>query len=79
MMNDKFIEYDECLLRDYKDKMDFPMESLTSAMWGINAPEILPDDEIVEIAARKIRLLKSMLISAGVVSEGIIKAIMEEM
>ena len=78
-MNDKYMKYDESfLLRDYKDKMDLPMESLSSALWGIKAPEILPDDEIVEVAARKIRLLKSMLISAGV-SEDIIKAIMEEM
>jgi hypothetical protein len=59
-----------------KDKMDFPMESLTSALWGNNAPKALTDNETIEIAARKIRLLKSMLISSGVCKDTV-KALME--
>jgi hypothetical protein len=62
---------------EYQDRMDFPMENLAIAMWGIEAPELLPDNEIVEIAARKINTLKKMVLATGF-SEKMLKAIMEE-
>jgi hypothetical protein len=64
---------------DYEAKMDFPVENLAIAMWGINdgGPEGLDDDEIVERAARKILMLKKMILATGF-SEAILKAIMEE-
>lgn len=62
---------------DYQDRMDFPMENLAIAMWGIDGPEGLPDHEIVEIAARKITMLKKMILATGF-SERMLKAVMEE-
>ena len=53
------------------------MESLASAMWGIDGPEGLEDHEIVEVAARKINTLKKMILASGF-SENMLKAIMEE-
>jgi hypothetical protein len=64
---------------DYQDKMDFPVENLAIAIWGNGGggPEGLGDNEIVEIAARKINTLKKMLLATGF-SEQMLKAIMEE-
>ena len=63
--------------REYRDKMDMPMESLAVAMWGIvnDGPQFL-DYEIVEKAAAKIIMLRDMLIAAGV-NENLIKAAMK--
>ena len=64
---------------EYQDRMDFPVENLAIAMWGIGdgGPEGLGDNEIVEIAARKINTLKKMVLATGF-SEKMLKAIMEE-
>ncbi len=64
---------------DYQDKMNFPVENLAIAMWGIGegGPNDLDDDEIVDRAARKILTLKKMILATGF-SEQMLKAIMEE-
>lgn len=64
---------------EYQDRMDFPVENLAIAMWGIGegGPEGLQDHEIVEIAARKINTLKKMILATGF-SEAMLKAVMEE-
>jgi hypothetical protein len=63
---------------DYVDKMNFPVENLAIAMWGVtDGPEGLEDDEIVDRAARKILMLKKMIMATGF-SEVMLKAIMEE-
>ena len=66
-------------LQSYKDQMDFPMENLAIALYGLGdgGPECLPDHEIVEIAARKIRTMKSMILSTGFKPE-MLDAIMQE-
>ena len=63
--------------KEYQDSMDFPMENLALAIWGLDGPEGLPDHEIVEIAARKINMLKRMLLASGF-NEGMLKAVMDE-
>jgi hypothetical protein len=64
---------------EYQDRMDFPMENLAIAMWGVagGGPAGIGDHEIVEIAARKINTLKKMVLATGF-SEQMLKAIMEE-
>jgi hypothetical protein len=64
---------------DYQDKMNFSVENLAIAMWGINegGPKGLDDDEIVERAARKITMLKKMVLATGF-SEQMLKIMMEE-
>lgn len=62
----------------YQDLMDFPMQNLAIAMWDIDGgPEGIKDHEIVEIAARKIIMLKKMILATGF-NEKMLKAIMEE-
>lgn len=68
---------DEQQAMQYQDKMEWPMEALAEAMWGIEGPEALEDHEIVQFAARKIRTLKKMLLVTGF-NEKMLKAIMEE-
>jgi hypothetical protein len=64
---------------EYQSKMDFPLENLSIAMWGISdtSPQRLDDAEIVERAARKIIMLKKMVLAKGF-SEEMLKIIMEE-
>ncbi len=65
-------------LQDYRDKMEWPMETLADAIWD-KRPENGPfeDNEIVEIAVRKINMLKKMLLATGFKPE-MLKAVMEE-
>lgn len=69
----------EQIALDYQVRMNFPVENLAIAMWGIadGGPEGLDDDEIVERAARKILMLKKMVLATGL-SEAMLKAVMEE-
>lgn len=66
---------------DYENKMDFPMENLAVALFGVNptneACKGFPDHEIVEIAARKIVMLKKLLAATGM-HENLIQNIMED-
>lgn len=66
-------------LQEYRDKMEWPMENLASSIWKTSRPENGPfnDDEIVEIAARKINMLKKMLLANGFNAK-MLDAIMEE-
>lgn len=66
-------------LQEYRDKMEFPMENLSMSIWDSSRPENGPynDDEIVEIAARKINMLKKMLLATGFNAK-MLAAIMEE-
>lgn len=66
-------------LQQYRDRMECPMEDLAVALWGVgdDGPTGLSDSEIVERAARKIELLKKLLLASGV-NAGMLKAIMEE-
>jgi len=61
----------------YCDRMDFPMEAIATAMWGIDGPEGLRDHEIAEIAARKIVMLKKMILATGF-NENMLKIMMED-
>jgi len=63
----------------YRSNMDFPVEALAIAMWGVsnNGPRDLEDHEIVERAARKIETLKKMILATGF-SEKMLNIIMEE-
>jgi hypothetical protein len=51
----------------YRCDMDFPMENLTIELFGDCKiePEPMSDDQIVEHATKKIKMLKEMLISTG--------------
>ena len=63
-------------LQEYRDKMECPMEDLAVAIWGFgNDGPALSDDQIVEFAARKITMLKEMLIASGFKKE-MLKAVM---
>lgn len=63
-------------LQDYRDKMECPMEDLAVAIWGVGDDGVmLSDDQIVEVAARKITMLKEMLIASGFKKE-MLKAVM---
>ena len=67
--------------KDYAEKMDTPMEALAIELWGVNPknPACIhrDDHDIVEIAARKIKLLKSMLLATGF-NEKLLQNIMED-
>lgn len=66
---------------EYRMSMDCPMEDLAVALWGTG--ESLPrhanlkDHQIIEVAARKIELLRSMLLACGVNAD-MLKAIMDD-
>jgi hypothetical protein len=62
---------------EYYNRMDFPMEAIATAMWGIDRPESLRDHEIAEIAARKIVMLKKMILATGF-NENMLKIMMED-
>ena len=64
---------------EYRDAMECPMEDLCVAMYGVGSDKDshFTDAQYVEKAARKITMLKNMLIASGV-SEGLINAVMEE-
>lgn len=66
-------------LQEYRDQMEFPMENLSLSIWDSGRPENGPynDNEIVEIAARKINTLKKMLLATGFNAK-MLAAIMEE-
>lgn len=65
----------------YQEEMDGPMENLAVALFGVlptnEACKGLPDHTIVEIAARKIVMLKKLLSAAGM-HENLIQNIMED-
>lgn len=62
---------------EYQDNMDVPMEHLATALWGMDGPEGMKDHEIVEIAARKIIMLRKMILATGF-SENMLKAVMDQ-
>lgn len=63
--------------REYRDSMDLPMEDLAFAMWGVSdQPEARDDAAIVEHAARKVKMLKDMILATGMSPE-LLKACME--
>jgi len=64
--------------RVYRDAMEPAMEDLSVALWGLSdGPKFSSDAEIVEVAARKIELMKKMIISTGFHPD-LLKAIMED-
>ena len=64
--------------KDYKNRMDFPMENLAITLDSIGLKkEGLLDHELVEIAAKKLATMHKMLLAAGI-SKGILDAIMSE-
>lgn len=65
-------------LRDYRARLDVATESLGMKLIEIGVPDRpLDDDQIVELAARKLGTLFKMLQAAGL-SDGILRAVMEE-
>jgi len=66
-------------LQEYRDKMEWPIENLADAIWGGKRPENGPleDHEIVEFAARKINMLRKMLLACGVLTK-MVDAVMED-
>lgn len=66
-------------LQEYRDRMELPMENLAYAIYGTMNPENGPfnDDELVEVATRKINMLRKMLLATGFKAE-MLKAVMEE-
>ena len=66
-------------LQEYRDRMECPMEDLAVALWGVgdNGPTHLSDSEIIETAARKINMLKKLLLASGF-NDKMLIAVMEE-
>lgn len=66
-------------LQEYRDRMEWPIENLTLSLWGTNQPEnfAYDHDAIVEVATRKINMLKKMLLASGF-NDKMLKAVMEE-
>lgn len=66
-------------LQEYRDRMEWPIENLTISIWGKNQPENFSynHDNIVEVATRKINMLKKMLIASGF-NDKMLDAMMEE-
>lgn len=66
-------------LQRYRDRMELPMENLAYAIYGTMNPENGPfnDDELVEMATRKINMLRKMLLASGF-NPDMLKAVMEE-
>lgn len=66
-------------LQEYRDRMEWPMENLAQSIWGDDQPEnfSFEHDNIIEAAARKISMLKKMLLATGFKAE-MLKAVMEE-
>ena len=67
--------------REYRDAMQGPMEDLAVALWGVGEDGPVGsahwlDYQIVEDAARKITMLKAMLVSTGF-NAGLLKNVME--
>lgn len=64
--------------REYRESLDLPMEDLTVALYGFGDGDGVPkeDWEIVERAAIKIKMLKEMILAAGL-TEGLLKVCME--
>ncbi len=67
------------VLQQYRDNMECPMEDIAVALWGVgdSGPVSLSDSQIVELAARKISMLKKMLMATGF-NEKMLAAVMEE-
>ena len=61
----------------YRDKMEFPMENLAIQLEKIGFMDRKNDDELVEVAARKLSTLYKMLLASDV-NEKILKAVMAE-
>lgn len=65
-------------LQEYRDKMDFPMEMLNTALvsmgFDVNGH---PDSEVVEIATRKLRTLHKLVLAGGM-NPKMLEAIMAE-
>jgi len=53
------------------------MENLAVSLWGADGPEGLQDHEIIEIAARKIIMLRKMILATGF-SEKMLEAVMDQ-
>lgn len=66
-------------LQEYRDRMEMPIENLTYAIYGTMNPDNGPfnDDEVVEVAVRKINMLKKMLLASGF-NKDMLKAVLEE-
>lgn len=66
-------------LQEYRDNMECPMEDLAVSLWGVgdNGPTGLSDSEIVEMAARKVTMLKKLLLASGF-NDKMLSAVMEE-
>lgn len=63
--------------QNYRDKMEFPMEELAAAMFGVcDQGEPMEDHEIVSKAAAKINMLKQMILATGM-SKGLLDAAMK--
>jgi hypothetical protein len=64
--------------REYRDAMDPLMEDLAVALWGVGdvGPKGLLDHQIVEQAAKKIELLRAMIVATGF-NEKLLQTIME--
>lgn len=49
---------------EYRNSMDFPMTNLAMEIFGGSESD-LSDAEIVELATKKIRMLKEMILATG--------------
>lgn len=66
-------------LQEYYDRMELPIENLTASLWGENQPENFRynHDAIVEVATRKINMLKKLLLASGF-NDKMLDAVMTE-
>jgi hypothetical protein len=54
--------------KEYRDNMEPAMEDLAIALWGIKSeegPALGSDAKIVEVAARKIFLMRKIILASG--------------
>lgn len=65
------------VLRNYRSKMDMACEELAMRLGDLGVTKPMDDDELVQLAGRKLATLFEMLKAAGI-SEGILKAVMAE-
>ena len=65
-------------LQQYRDNMDPVVEELAVTLGDLGyTKERLQDRELVEVATRKLKILHSLLLAAGL-HENIVKAVMAE-
>ena len=65
--------YDD--LHEYRNNMEAPLENLAMALGGVDTHHLM-DAQIVEVAAKKLTMLREMLLASGM-NENLLKAAMK--